>query len=265
MRPVDSPVFAAQAASLPARIVIVSGLVALGLALVDFAVLIFTADFAAENGVSNFIEPVVDRGIVPLVGLALLFFGLWMDAQGPQSPSRESAIGALGAIFALVLGLSFAVLSPVYLWQVRAEARSALAATTREAREAEEQLETDNFRSTLEDTFKQQAAEVLQDDNRFQELLENPGLTPEQRERLEAARANPEQLEGLVEERAMEVPIAMLGEIRSRRQAREGEIRMEAIRNALRTGASGFLLAASYLAIAWLSLREWRRSPKGAR
>jgi hypothetical protein len=253
-------------ALLPARSLIVIGLTAIALALANYAVFasILTPPDAARLQV--FTAQVVDLGIVPGLGLALLFLGLWMYERETNSVGKSTPLRLSALILALLLGASFAILSPVHLLNVRATARETLARIVREGREAEEQIDSDAFKNNLEQRqqiLKQQADALLSDNARIEELLAGTELNEAQKEFLRSARENPEEMDRLIQQQNQNFPVEVLGRIRQRRQELEQRARIQALRSGVRTGFSGLVLGAGYLAIAAVGLlpnKKGRRS-----
>lgn len=260
-------------ALLPARSLIVIGITAIALALVNYAVFAAILFPPSPARLQVFTAQVVDLGIVPGLGLALLFWGLWMYERETNTigNGRPLRLGAL--ILALVLGVSFAILSPVHLLNVRTTARETLARIVREGREAEEQIDSPAFKNNLErrqQILNQQADALLSDSARVDELLAGDELNEAQKEFLRTARENPEEMDRLIQQQNQNFPVEVLGRIRQRRQELEKRARVQALRSGVRTGFSGLVLAAGYLAIAGVGLLPSKggrsgRSPRAPR
>lgn len=236
----------------------VGGAVAIAVGLIDFLAVAFPiGDLSSRPWVIDTTRQLIDRGIVPAMGIALLFWGFWMETRtGVNRPWRRG-VGIATLILSAVMGLMFLILAPTHLLTVRAEAQDTLARITREARAAEEQLDSPEFKSNLQRqqaTFRAQMQELLQDDARFNEFINSSQFNERQKEFMRRLKANPNDLDTVIRQRATDFPLQLLGRIRTRKQELESRARTTAIRLGIQTGTSGIALGVAYAAIAWLGL-----------
>lgn len=219
-------------------------------ALVDFLVLLLPPDLLNRAWQINTTTQLVDRGIVPLVGIALLFTGFWIDSFVTGKRNRTNLI--LDARFwtcllACVLGLIFAILTPVHMNNVRLQSQDALTQVTTEATEASTQLE------------QRLSAEVTQQRDRISGLLENPdqieqlvasgNVTAEQAEQIRQFENNPESLNEFLNSQASELRTRLETEIGTRREEAANRVRAEATKASIRISLSSILLAVGYIVI----------------
>ena len=79
-------------------------------ALIDFITLLFPPEFGDRAWQLATTTQLVDRGIVPLVGIALLFTGYWIDSSLGNAPRRMSLATDPRfwiCLLACLLGLAF--------------------------------------------------------------------------------------------------------------------------------------------------------------
>lgn len=219
-------------------------------ALVDFLVLLLPPDLLNRAWQINTTTQLVDRGIVPLVGIALLFTGFWIDSFVTGKRSRTNLMidaRFWTCLLACILGLVFAILTPVHMNNVRLQSKDALTQVTTEATEATTQLE------------QRLNAEVTQQRDRISGLLENPdqieqlvasgNVTAEQAEQIRQFENNPESLNEFLNGQASELRTRLETEIGTRREEAAKRVRSEATKASIRISLSSILLAVGYIVI----------------
>ncbi|MBT9310669.1 hormogonium polysaccharide biosynthesis protein HpsJ [Leptothoe kymatousa] len=226
-------------------------------ALVDFLVLLLPPDLLNRGWQISTTTQLVDRGIVPLVGIALLFTGFWIESF--VSGKRNRGNLAMDARFwtcllACVLGLLFAVLTPVHMNNVRLQSQEALTQVSTEASEATTQLE------------QRLDAEVTQQRDRITTLLSNPDqieqlvaagqVTEEQASQIREFQGDPNALEEFLNGQASELRTRLETEIGSRRQEATKRVRSEATKASIRISLSSILLAIGYIGIGISGMRR---------
>ncbi|MBD2161125.1 MAG: HpsJ family protein [Limnothrix sp.] len=244
-------------APIAAVVLQIGGAVAIALGLIDFLSVAVPFDFANRGWVIDTTRQLIDRGIVPAMGVSLLFWGFWIEIKSGVSRSWRRGVGVATLAFSALMGLLFLVMAPTHLLSVRAEAQSTLAAITRQSREAEKQIDTPEFKNSLQrqqQVFREQMQFLLQDDARFNEFINSPQFDERQKEFMRRLKANPADLETVIRQRVNDFPLQLLARIRSRRQELETRARTTALRLGVQTGTSGIALSVAYLAIAWLGL-----------
>ncbi|NEQ54141.1 MAG: hypothetical protein F6K11_29090 [Leptolyngbya sp. SIO3F4] len=226
-------------------------------ALVDFLVLLLPPDLLNRSWQITTATQLVDRGIVPLVGIALLFTGFWIESY--VSGKRGSGNIMLDArlwtcVLACILGLIFAVLTPVHMNNVRLQSKDALTQVSTEATEATNQLE------------QRLNAEVTQQRDRIGSLLNNPdqieqlvatgNVTEEQAAQIRQFEGDPGSLDEFLKGQASELRTRLETEIGSRREEATKRVRAEATKASIRISLSSILLAIGYLIIGISGIRR---------
>lgn len=229
------------------------GIVTILSALLDFLVLLIPPDFLNAQWQLNTTTQIVDRGIVPLVGIALLLAGFWIDRSAGKSAVGGSLLTDLRfwtCVISSVLGLIFLILTFLHVNNVRINAREALAQVEREANQATAQLE-----QRLEGELNQQQTQ-LQSLFENEELLEQAIQAGQLPEEIEQFRGNPSGLNEFLTQRAGEAQQEIQTEIGTRREEARTQIRQEAMKSAARISISSFLMSIAYIVIGWTGLRR---------
>jgi flagellar biosynthesis GTPase FlhF len=213
----------------------------------------------------------VDRGIVPLVGLGMLFAGHWVDSFDDSSPAGvDLRFPAL--ILSSILGLIFLLIFPLHLNNVRQASDREIQQITATAQEAETQvdnqlsqvqarLNNEQAKAQIEkqrNQVKAQFSELLKDETRYNQALENPNIPQEQKDLLKKFKADPKALDQFVEEQSDPQQLAnqRKTQIRQNKEAAEKRAKDSAWKSGLRVGISSLLLSIGYIIIGWTGLRS---------
>ncbi len=229
------------------------GVVTIASALLDFLVLLIPPDFLNAQWQLNATTQIVDRGIVPLVGIALLLAGFWVERSAGKSAQPGNLLTDLrfwACAISSVLGLIFLVVTFLHVNNVRITTQEALAQVEREANQATSQLE-----QRLEGELNQQQSQLqilFEDDELLQQAIEAGQLPAE----IEQFRGNPSGLDEFLTQRAGEAQQQIATEIGTRREEARGQVRREAIKSATRVSISSFIMAIAYVVIGWTGLRR---------
>ncbi|MBD2460182.1 hypothetical protein H6G89_03910 [Oscillatoria sp. FACHB-1407] len=238
-----------------------AGVVIILLALLDIVVLPIPFQVHERVWQINFATQVVDRGIVPLVGIALLLMGSWVDSiSGLRSGDRKSPIdlGFLGLILASILGLFFILVFFLHLNNVRINNEQVLARINEEATQAETQLDG---RLQLEvGQQRQQLEQLLANPEQLDQVLASGQLPEDQATQLREFRQNPQALDQFVERRVGELRQQFQTEIGLRREQATNTAKAESLKSGLRIGLGSLLLAIGYIIVGWLGLRNWKNA-----
>ena len=229
------------------------GLVTIVSALVDYLILLIPPDLTNAQWQLATTTQLVDRGIVPLVGIALLLTGSWIDSsvgKTARSQSLATDFRFWTCLLSSLLGLLFLILTIVHINAVRVNGQQALAQVSNEANDASTQLEQ---RLTAELTQQQnQLAAVLQNEELLNQAIQSGQLPQE----LAQFRDNPEGLSQFLQQRADEAKQRIQTEIGTRREEAEQRVRREAWKSAVRIAISSLLLAIGYSVVGWIGLRR---------
>ena len=258
-----------QFSSVAAQTLKVVGIILILSALLDCIVLSLpgeTSDFLNRAWQLAAATQIVDRGIIPLMGIALLMTGFWVDSSSGVSIERRKVWQDLrfwALLISSLLGLVYLSLVPVHLNNTRLELQDALAQVDREAGQAEGQLEaqitSDQFKAQIEQLKNQRRAQIaalLQDDGKLQQALQSPDVPEELKAVLRTSKNDPKALDNFLEQQAQALPTQARNEIRTRKQQKEKELRTRSRNSSLQTGISSLLLAIGYITVGWTGLKS---------
>ncbi|MBE7381751.1 MAG: hypothetical protein F6J95_010120 [Leptolyngbya sp. SIO1E4] len=249
----DKPVSSPAVSPLAAIAMKLVGVVTILSSFLDFLVLLLPPDFLNPQWQLNVTTQLVDRGIVPLVGIALLLAGFWID----RSVGRRGQPGSLlldlrfwACIVASILGVVFLILTFLHVNNVRITAQEALAQVEREATEASTQLE-----QRIEGELSQQQNQLqvlFEDEDLLQQVIDS-GQLPED---ILQFRDDPNALDQFLTQRAGEARQRIETEIGTRREDARQQVRQEAVKSATRVSLSSFFLTVGYIVVGWTGLRR---------
>ncbi len=258
-----------QFSSVAARTLKVVGIILILSALLDCIVLSLpgeASDIVNRGWQLAAATQIVDRGIIPLMGIALLMTGFWVDSSSGVSIERRNVWVDLrfwALLISSLLGLIYLLLVPVHLNNTRLELKDTLAQVDKEAGQAENQLEaqikSDQFKAQVEQLKSQRRSQIgalLQDDGKLQEALKSPDVPKELKAVLQESKNDPKALDKFLEQQAQELPVQARNEIRTRKQQKEKELRTRSRNSSLQTGISSLLLAIGYITVGWTGLRS---------
>ncbi|MBE9109612.1 hypothetical protein IQ273_09300 [Nodosilinea sp. LEGE 07298] len=246
---VTSPV----ASPLAAIALKVAGAIAILSALLDFLILLIPPNLTNVQWQLATTTQLVDRGIVPLIGIALLLVGLWVDSSVGRTVQRKSLTTDLrfwACALASILGLVYLLLTLLHLNAVRLSSQTALAQVGTEAGEAATQLQ--QRLSTELSQQQSQLGAVLQNEELLDQAIQSGQLPPD----IEQYRNDPEGLSQFLQQRADQAQQQIEAEIGTRRAEAERQVRTEAWRSGIRISVISLLLAAGFSIIGWLGLRR---------
>jgi hypothetical protein len=144
-----------------------AGGVAIFSALLDYLILLIPPNVTNGQWQLATITQMVDRGIVPLVGMALLLTGLWVDSRVGRTAIAKGLLTDLRfwvSALASLLGLMYLLLSILHLSAVYLSSQTALEQVNAEASQAATQLE------------QQISAQLSQQRPQIEALLQNEEL-----------------------------------------------------------------------------------------
>jgi ABC-type multidrug transport system fused ATPase/permease subunit len=249
----------------------VAGVILMLSFLLDFVILLFPfqpTDKTWQIGLAN---ALVDRGIVPMVGLGLLFSGYWVDATNDGGPSTGFDLRLPSLILASVLGLIFLLIFPLHLSNIHKVSAQDVEKITKEASDKEVAIDndlnnklailsTDQGKAALEQKkteFRTQINNLLKDEQQYKQALESPQISPVQKEIFKKIKANPQEIDKLIEQQTdfKAQAAEQKRQIRELKESLEKQARDAAWKSGLRVGISSLLLSIGYIIIGWTGLR----------
>lgn len=258
-----------QFSSVAARTLKVVGIILILSALLDCIVLSLpgeASDMINRGWQLAAATQIVDRGIIPLMGIALLLTGFWVDSSTGVSIERRNVwldLRFWALLISSLLGLIYLLLVPVHLNNTRLELKDALVQVEKEAGQAEGQLEaqmkSEQFKTQIEQLKSQRRSQIgalLQDEGKMAQALNSPEVPKELKAVLRDSKNDPKALDKFLEQQAQELPNQARNEIRTRKQQKEKELRTRSRNSSLQTGISSLLLAIGYITVGWTGLRS---------
>jgi len=230
-----------------------AGLVAVISALLDYLILLIPPNLTNTQWQLATTTQLVDRGIVPLVGIALLLAGFWIDSsvgRGTNSKSLGADLRFWVCALSSLLGLLYLLLSLLHLNTVRLSSQLALQQLNNEASQTSTELEQ-QLSAELNQQRTQLGA-VLENDELLSQAIQS-GQLPQD---IQQYQDDPEGLNQFLQQRADQAKQQIQTEIGTRRAEAERRVRTEAIKSAFRTSITSLLLAAGYTIIGWNGLRR---------
>lgn len=238
--------------------------------LLDFLVLLLPFQPTDRLWQINLTTALVDRGIVPLVGVGALFTGYWMqDASEGGSKGFDLRFPVL--VLSSILGLMFLLVFPLHLNNVRQASDQTVNQINQDAEQAENQLKNqlsqfqaqlnnDQGKAQIEqlrNQAKAQFTDLLQDEQKYQQALRNPQIPAAQKELLKKFKANPQELDQFIAQQTDPQGLAnqRLNQIRQRKEDAAKQAKDNAWKSGIRIGMSSLLLSIGYIIIGWTGLR----------
>jgi hypothetical protein len=240
------------------------GLILILSSLLDYLTLAIPPELLDSQWQFNFTTQVVDRGIVPMVGIAFILVGYWIDASA-GSRVKKSGFELRVPIFILssFLGLIFLLLVPLHLNNLRQVSSSTLTQIEQRADQAESNIKAQYDQLNILANDPQRLQQL---DSQIKEIdgilasgqLQGNALNNEQIQSLEERKKqlqnfrelaqNPEDLEGRLSQ--------LQNQLRDERLEQENRAKANALKQGLRTGLNSLLLAIGYIALGWLGLKN---------
>lgn len=247
------------------------GLIAIVSFLIDAITLLIPFNPTDRGWQINLTTQLVERGIIPLVGMAFLFAGVWIDSVADTS-GKGSSVWQIVKLVALVLsgilGLLYLLIAPLHVNNVRIQSNVAIARVAEQAKQAEAQLSSDAFRNQVEQRrtqIRNQIGDLLKDEQRYNQALQNQQVPQEVKEILQQSKTNPQALDDFLNQQAKSFSNQTLTQIRERQQQVEGQAKTAALKSQIQIGLSSILLAIGFFVTAGTGLRGLVSLPSAPR
>lgn len=229
------------------------GIVTILASLLDFIILLIPLDLLNRQWQIATTTQLVDRGIVPLVGVTLILTGEWIESYVSTAPRRRNLLTDSrfwASSLSSVLGLLFVLLAVLHPGNVLATRSQALEQINNEASQATAQLE---------ERFSQQRNELearLNNESELQQAIESGQVPQEQIPILQQLQGNPEGVDQFLDQQLGTARQQVQTEIGSRRQEAEKRVNWDTWESIIRIVLSSLMLAIGYIVIGWIGLRR---------
>jgi ABC-type multidrug transport system fused ATPase/permease subunit len=235
--------------------------------LLDYSVLLIPLNYQDKAWLVGTLTQLVDRGVLPLLGIALLFTGYWLEGGGEARTSPFVSLRFWALILSTVLGVIFLVTMPLALVNYNRASEDQVKEIDKQATEAQAKLESqvqqsqDQLNSllsnkpALDQQLKQLDEQLKQIDEAIAQGRVKPEQLPEVQKRkkeMEEIKADPTKLGNKVKEARDQT----LTKIREEQSNKTNQIKQGALKTGIRVGLSSLMLAIGYTTIGWLGLRN---------
>jgi ABC-type multidrug transport system fused ATPase/permease subunit len=213
--------------------------------LVDTATSIFPFTWGESSWQISVVTALVERGVVPLLGMALILIGYWVDtSSGNVKKASDLDLRLPVYIIASFLGLMFLLLVPVHLNNLNQYKITKLEQIEQQQQEVQRYLDLLNKISKNPQQVEQEIKQRQQSFNplQIQQLQSLIGL----------AQQKPEEFNKEIERQK--------NQLTNQQREAEGQTKTQALKQGLRTGLSSLMLAIVYSAVGWLGLLGLKNS-----
>ncbi len=233
------------------------GGIAILLFLIDFATVLFPPQFDNTAWQLNATTQLLDRGIIALVGIGLLFTGYWIDSSLGNAPRRSNLstdIRFWTCLLSAFLGLVFLITTFLHPNLVVIQRRDALKRLDTEATELTAQMEG---RLNEEISAKRaQANALLNNDEAFQAAVASGNLDDGTKAQIEQFRKDPEAFNKYWASQVAEAQNRIKTGVGENQQDKTSQIKTEAVKALIRGILSSVLLTIGFVFIGWSGLRR---------
>ena len=216
----------------------------------------------------GFTGEIVDRGIVPMVGMAFILVASWIESTGSERSTKSGFDIKIPAFFlSLFLGVVFLVLVPLHVNNLMIAKSDAL--TQIEARTGRLETQLGEQYEQLDDIVKN-PQRLQQLESRIKEIdtaissgkFQGQQLSSSQLNRLEETKLQLQNFRDLAKNpQALEARLGELQiQLRDQKLEREKITKTNTLKQGIRTGLSSLMLAIGYLLIGWIGLKANRNS-----
>ena len=211
----------------------------------------------------GFTSEIVDRGIVPMVGMAFILVASWIESTVSERGKKSGFDIKMPAFFlSLFLGVIFLILVPLHVNNLMIAKSDAL--TQIEARTGKLETQLSEQYEQLDDIVKN-PQRLQQLESRIQEInaaissgtFQGQQLNSSQLKRLEETKLQLQNFRDLAKNpKALEARLGELQiQLRDQKLEREKITKTNTLKQGVRTGLSSLMLAIGYLLMGWIGLK----------
>ncbi|WP_071518602.1 HpsJ family protein [Geitlerinema sp. PCC 9228] len=234
------------------RLLKLAGILLILSALVDYILLPIPLQWGDPQWQLRISTKIVERGVVPLMGMAFIIGGYGFDKSSETNPSTAhnqwQDLHFWSAVVSSFLGLVFLLLVPIHIGNVLAARGATVERIDRETTQAKQQLE-----QSLQQR-QQDLEALLANPQELKTYIENNNLSPEKQSRLQNFQNHPEALQ----QQTQTVRNLMEEQIEQRRLTALKDSKVGAFKSSVRIGLESLLLASGYVVIGWTGLKRYK-------
>lgn len=236
--------------------------------LLDYLTLLIPLNLKDPQWQLGLVTNLVDRGIVPMVGIGLILVGYWIDVtiygDTPNSQASRFDLRLPTFILAALMGLMFLLIVPLHLNNLNQAKTAALAQIERGASQGKEQIQ--GFLRQINSLSQNPEVLNKQVEDRAKAIesgtFQGNVLTPQQLESLANEKAQLQGLRDLSKDPAAykakiaEIKKQLETQLQDRQDKAENDATTQAIKQGLRTGLNSLMLSIGYATAGVLGLRS---------
>ncbi|MBW4465995.1 MAG: HpsJ family protein [Pegethrix bostrychoides GSE-TBD4-15B] len=221
--------------------------------LLDYLVMLVPPNFLDSTWLAALIKEYVSRGTVPLLGIAVLFLGVWLD-RDPDAVGTDRPLPTAAFLLSALLGLLFLVMAPLYFNSSRLTSAAQTRQINEQAAQAQRQL------NSLIDQQQQRVSSIISNKTQLAQLeqqLDSLELPADQQAQLQQIKTTLEQVKSdpkALEQEAAKARTEGLQQIETRQKEALTQLQSGLKRDRIYTTLASLLFAAGYAAIAWTGL-----------
>jgi len=235
-----------------------AGIIMILAAIIDMAILPYPFEQDRE-WLLGFVTQIVDRGIIPMLGIALIITGNWVDSLATNT-SQPGPLWRSLQFWALILAAIFAamymVLTVVHINNVLTLQNQQLDSIAEQAAQAEQELESRIDQEI--GTRRAQIQQLVGNEQLREQVIAQGLISEEDIQQLREFEDDPEKLnvflQGL-QEQAEGLRTERQTEIGVQREEAQQEARTNSFKSLSRIGLSSIMLAIGFGIIGWSGLR----------
>ncbi|WP_267384858.1 HpsJ family protein [Cyanobacterium sp. uoEpiScrs1] len=241
------------------------GVVLLLSSLLDYITLAIPLNLQSSQWQIGLLTNIVDRGIVPLVGIGFILLGYFVENLNDTTLRQSSEFDLRVPIYILssIMGLMFLLIIPLHLNNLNEVKVNTLNQIEQGAGQGADQIQA--FLAQIDQLSKnpQRLSQQIQQLNQAVESGEVQGqsLNAQQLEQLQKQRTQLEQLQDLsknpteYKNRIDELTEQFQEQLISQRRQAENKAKTQALKQSLRIGLSSLMLAIVYSTVGWIGFK----------
>ncbi len=235
-----------------------AGTVLITSSLVDYISLLIPFEPLNSQWQIPFTLQIVDRGIVPMVGISLILIGYWIQNQN-TAKSGSSPLRSIALFLSLILGLIFLLLLPVQLFNLGEISTEAVANIEQSIGVAETRISEQFAQLNSLASDPQRLQQLDQNIKDIESAIKNEEFQGQKlnSQQIKGLEANKEQLESFrdLAKNPQELQ-TRLNESQEELQAQKGRAKTDALKEGIRIALSSLFLAIGYLTIGRFGLQN---------
>lgn len=231
--------------------------------ILDYIFALIPAQWEDLSWQINLINGFVDQGIVPLIGICLLFIAWWIeDSNNKAKPSFPLRFSLL--TISCLFGLFFLLLIPLHLNNVNQISNDVISKIDQQVAQQEEQLQ--GFIGQLR-AVSQDPVRLKQEVKKRAQVLNSGGIIQGQQltaQQLQIISNEHEQLKQLLDlsqqpdalkSKLDDMKTNLESKLKERENTEKKKAQSTALQQSLKTSILSFILAIAYTVIGWFGLR----------